>query len=73
MNKKIYIKPVTTVIGMQTYGSMLAASSFDNIVDSKEGSFDSDLWDSEEPSTNTNWAGYRNYHTTGANERFEEE
>ena len=72
MNKKEYIKPVTTVIGMQTYGSMLAGS-FDNVADSKENCFDTDLWDTEETSPNTNRAGYRNYNTTGANERFEEE
>ncbi|HCD78115.1 MAG TPA: hypothetical protein DEQ27_07475 [Prevotella sp.] len=72
MKKKEYIKPVTTIIGMQAYGSMLAGS-FDNVADSKENSFDSDLWDTAESSPNTNWAGYRNYNQTGANERFEEE
>ena len=47
MKKKEYIKPVTTIIGMQAYGSMLAGS-FDNVADSKENSFDSDLWDNRQ-------------------------
>lgn len=72
MNKKKYIKPVTTAIEMQAYGSMLAGS-FTNVADSKENSFDSDLWDTEDPAPATNWAGYRNYNATGADERFEEE
>lgn len=72
MDKKLYAKPVTTTIGIQTCCSMLAASQTP-YADSKENSFDSDLWDTEETSPNTNWAGYRNYNPTGANERFEEE
>lgn len=71
MNKKKYIKPATTVMMMQTCCSMLSASQTP-WADSKKNSFDSDLWDTEESSPNTNWAGYRNYNQTGANERFEE-
>lgn len=73
MNKKKYTKPATTIMGMHTYGAMLVGSNQTDFADSKKNNQGSDLWDTDDDATRTNWAGYRNYHTTGANERFEEE
>lgn len=71
MKKKIYVKPATNVIRVQTDGCMLSSSQTP-IADTKHNGFDSGLWDSSDDDPGVNWAGYRNYNKPSAIDEDEE-